>query len=267
MSLCFGVGQTSRGSMWIWGRGAERMDESGEHYAVVIFVLCAMCSLPNFVKVISSGRVGCTEQNFENFVRKLGKSPIISTCSKMLFQLTSRRRVGVIETERNSFLTSTPDGVVWWASRGWRSNPGEGQHDARGARLTGPLRPSELFVEEQIRCTYRNLKPELSSLLPSLHTDCDIPVNSRWATINARYWRLFASFLLMSVDAVCSCSGNTESRTASGPTVFDMLLCSRQNLWYVAALETVFGRFPNVLWQIILCLNSSDVCVEDFVKF
>lgn len=42
------------------------VDESGDHYVVEIFVLCALCSLPNFVKVISSGRVGCTEQNFEN---------------------------------------------------------------------------------------------------------------------------------------------------------------------------------------------------------
>jgi hypothetical protein len=45
-------------------------------------VLCALCSLPNFVNAISSGRVGCTEQNFENLVPKMGKSPIISTCNK-----------------------------------------------------------------------------------------------------------------------------------------------------------------------------------------
>lgn len=67
-----------------------------------------------------------------------------------------------------------------------RSIPGEGQNDAMGARLSGPLRPSKLFVEEQIRCTYRNSNPEPSILLPSLRTDYDIPVNSRSATINAR---------------------------------------------------------------------------------
>jgi len=44
--------------------------------------LCALCSLPNFVKVFSSGRLGCTEQNFENLVPKIGKSPIISKCNK-----------------------------------------------------------------------------------------------------------------------------------------------------------------------------------------
>jgi len=58
------------------------MDESGEHYELEIFVLCALCSLPNFVKVISSGRLECTEQNFEILVPKRGKSPIISTCNK-----------------------------------------------------------------------------------------------------------------------------------------------------------------------------------------
>ena len=49
---------------------------------VEIVVPCALCSLPNFMKVISSERARCTEQNFDNLVPKMGKSPIISTCNK-----------------------------------------------------------------------------------------------------------------------------------------------------------------------------------------
>lgn len=78
---------------------------------------------------------------------KWGNLPSLAHVTNKLFQLTSRRRVGEIEVECHSFLTSTPDGGVRRASCGWSSSPGEGQHDAMVARLSGPLRPSEIFLE------------------------------------------------------------------------------------------------------------------------